>query len=52
APSEKLAGIHVHARYGQRVTKGVQLYTLYAPNAARLALAKKAVQTRDIFAIA
>lgn len=51
APSEKLAGIHVHARFGQRVSKGVQLYTLYAASRDRLELAKKAALKREVFTI-
>lgn len=51
APSEKLAGIHVHARFGQVLTKGVQLYTLYAPNRDRLELAKTAALKQDIFTL-
>ncbi len=51
APFEKLGGVHIHARYGQRVTAGVQLYTLYAGSHERLRLAKKVAEARPIFDI-
>lgn len=38
APQEKLAGLHLHIRWGQQVARGDKLFTLYAPSKARLEL--------------
>jgi len=42
APSEKLAGIYLHKRIGQKIKKSEKLYTFYAQNKDRIELAKKA----------
>ncbi len=38
APREKIAGIHMHVRWGNKVKKGDKLFTLYAPSKERLQL--------------
>lgn len=44
APREKLAGIHLHCRLGDKVEKGQKLFTLYAENQSRLDLGLLAVK--------
>ncbi|HBH16770.1 MAG TPA: hypothetical protein DDW92_00685 [Candidatus Veblenbacteria bacterium] len=51
APREKLAGLHLHVRWGQPVKKGDKLFTLYAPSKARLELGMTAHQRHPIFTI-
>ncbi|MFH1111613.1 MAG: AMP phosphorylase [Patescibacteria group bacterium] len=38
APREKIAGIHMHVDWGNKVKKGDKLFTLYAPSSERLQL--------------
>lgn len=38
SPLDKLAGIHMHVRYGEKVKKGQKLFTLYASSDDRLQL--------------
>ncbi len=51
APHEKLAGIYINKRLGQKVRKGGRLYTLYAQNDDRIKLALEALKKRKIFTI-
>lgn len=51
APTDKLAGIHTHVRYGQKVKKGQKLFTMYSSNKSRQKLGIMAVRKRDIFVI-
>lgn len=51
APHEKLAGIYINKRLGQKVRKGERLYTLYAQNQERIDLALAALQRKKIFQI-
>jgi len=51
APHEKLAGIYINKRLGQKVRKGERLYTLYAQNEDRIQLALQALKNRKIFEI-
>lgn len=49
APADKIAGIHLHVRFGQKVKKGDKLFTLYASNKDRLNLGKAAANRVKIF---
>ncbi|MDP2684311.1 MAG: thymidine phosphorylase [bacterium] len=51
APHEKLAGIYINKRLGQKIRKGGRLYTLYAQNDDRINLALEALKKRKIFTI-
>jgi len=51
APSEKLAGMYLNKRLGQKVQKGARLCTLYAATDARMKLGIKALEKQDIFTI-
>ncbi len=51
APSEKLAGIHIHKRIGDRIKKGDPTYTFYAQSKERMVLAQKALSKLKIFTI-
>ncbi len=51
APREKLAGIHMHCRLGDRVAKGQKLYTLYAQNDSRLELGLIAARNNAVVKI-
>ncbi|MFZ5365462.1 MAG: AMP phosphorylase [Patescibacteria group bacterium] len=51
APSDKLAGIHLHAFYGQKIKKGDKLFTLYASSNDRLKLGLMATSKVEIFKI-
>ncbi len=51
APHEKIAGLHLHVRFGERVAKGAKLFTLYAPTQARLTLGLKAQERMPIITI-
>jgi len=51
APVEKMAGIYLHRRIGQRVKKGDKLFTFYAQNKDRIELAKKAIEKIEIYSI-
>ena len=51
APREKLAGLHLHVRWGQTVKKSDKLFTLYAPSKARLELGLSAHQRNPIITI-
>ncbi len=51
APSEKLAGIYLNKRLGEKVQKGARLYTLYAASQGRMKLAIKALEKRKIYTI-
>jgi AMP phosphorylase len=48
APREKLAGIHMHCRVGDKVAKGEKLYTLYAHNDGRLQLGLIAARNNEV----
>ncbi len=51
APQEKLAGLHLHVRWGQKVKKGDKLFTLYAPSQARLDLGITAYERTEVISI-
>lgn len=51
APLDKKAGIYLQTEYGLSVTKGQNIYTLYASNDQRMALALAAVDKLKIFTI-
>ncbi|MFH1667961.1 MAG: hypothetical protein ABH884_03000 [Candidatus Komeilibacteria bacterium] len=51
APKEKLAGIYLNIEYGDKVEKGERMFTLYAQNEQRMALAKAALKKTEIFTI-
>ena len=51
APHEKLAGIYINKRLGQKVRRGERLYTLYAQNNDRISLALEALKKKKIFKI-
>lgn len=51
APEDKLAGIHMHARYQQKVKKGQKLFTLYASNEDRLQLGIIATKKNKVITI-
>lgn len=51
APKDKLAGIYLNKEYDDHVKKGERLFTLYARNHERIALADKALEKMDIFKI-
>lgn len=51
APHEKLAGIYINKRLGQKVRKGERLYTLYAQNKDRIDLALNVLENKRIFKI-
>ncbi len=48
APREKIAGIHMHVDYGNRVKKGDKLYTLYAQSKERLQLGVVAAKKNNV----
>jgi putative thymidine phosphorylase len=51
APIDKYAGIHIHARYGNRVKKGDKLFTMYASSEERLKLGILGAASNVIFHI-
>jgi len=51
APIDKLAGVHLHAFYGQQVKKGEKLFTLYASSDDRIKLGVMAVNKVKVFHI-
>ncbi len=51
APHDKLAGIYINKRLGQKVRKGERLYTLYAQTQDRIDLALEALKKETIFTI-
>jgi len=51
APHEKLAGIYINKRIGQKVRKTERLYTLYAQTQDRIDLALEALKKKKIFSI-
>ena len=51
APHDKLAGIYINKRLGQKVRREERLYTLYAQNADRIELALEALKQHRIFTI-
>ncbi|MDD3284941.1 MAG: thymidine phosphorylase [Patescibacteria group bacterium] len=52
APNDKLAGIYLNKEFGNRVKKGERLFTLYAENKDRMALALNAISKGlEIFTI-
>jgi AMP phosphorylase len=44
APREKIAGIHMHVDWGNKVKKGDKLFTLYASSKDRLQIGIAAAQ--------
>ncbi|OIP79747.1 MAG: AMP phosphorylase [Parcubacteria group bacterium CG08_land_8_20_14_0_20_48_21] len=52
APEEKLAGMYLNKRLGQRVQKGARLCTLYAATDTRMKLAVKTLEKQAVFTIA
>ncbi len=51
APSEKLAGIHMHLRIGDKVNKGDPTFTFYAQGRERMSLARQALSKTKILTI-
>ncbi len=51
APANKLAGIYLNKEYGEHVKAGERLFTLYADNSERIALAREALKKIMIFRI-
>lgn len=51
APDQKLGGIYLHKKIGQRVAKNEKLLTLYSYSAERIILARKALQLRRLVTI-
>lgn len=51
APHEKLAGIYINKRLGQKVRREERMFTLYAQNADRIELALEALKKERIFEI-
>lgn len=51
APYDKKAGIYLHKRFGDRVTKGEKLLTIYSSSLDRERLASAAITKIDIFSI-
>jgi AMP phosphorylase len=51
APSDKLAGMHLHARLGDKVKKGDKLFTLYSSSKARRRLGVVVAEKLSIFTI-
>ncbi len=51
APTEKLAGIYLNKRFGEKVKKGERIFTLYAKSSQRMELAKAALEKFTIFTI-
>jgi AMP phosphorylase len=51
APHEKIAGMHFHVDYGERVKKGQKLFTLYAKTQERINLALKALEYNRVIVI-
>lgn len=51
APYDKLAGIRMHQRLGNKVKRGHKLLTLFGRNKERLALGQKALRRVEIFKI-
>lgn len=51
APQEKLSGIHLHAKYGQKVKEGEKLFTIYSVSDDRITLARRALKKIKIFII-
>ncbi len=51
APNEKIAGIHLHAYYKQKVKNHDKLFTLYAQSQDRINLALKSLEKNRVFII-
>ncbi|MBI5254645.1 thymidine phosphorylase [Candidatus Falkowbacteria bacterium] len=51
APTDKLAGMHLHARIGDRIKKGDKLFTLYSSSKARRKLGIIAASKLEILSI-
>lgn len=51
APFDKKAGLYLHKRVREKVAVGEKLFTIYAENKERLALAQKALTKLEIFDI-
>lgn len=51
APREKIAGLHLHARAGERVDKGTKLFTLYAPTKERLELGLQSLEHAKVMIV-
>ncbi|HUT21803.1 MAG TPA: AMP phosphorylase [Candidatus Bipolaricaulota bacterium] len=51
APSDKLAGLHLHVHYGAKVKKGDKLFTVYGSSDDRLKLGVLASREVEIFKI-
>ncbi|MCX6785608.1 MAG: thymidine phosphorylase [Candidatus Komeilibacteria bacterium] len=49
APADKLGGIYLNKEIGNSVAKGERLFTMYARNDARMALAKEAIKKINVF---
>ncbi|MFA5358475.1 MAG: thymidine phosphorylase [Patescibacteria group bacterium] len=51
APTEKLAGMHFHVDYGEKIKKGDKLFTLYARNQDRINLALQVLNRIEVVKI-
>ncbi len=51
APSCKIAGIYLNKVMGDRVKKGEVIFTMYAESGDRLALAKKALEKKEVLKV-
>jgi len=51
APHEKIAGMHFHVDYGEKVKKGQKLFTLYAKTNDRIKLALTALEKNKVVII-
>lgn len=51
APHEKIAGMHFHVDYGEKIKKGDKLFTLYAKNQDRINLGLKALKNYQVVVI-
>lgn len=49
APTDKLGGIYLNKEIGNPVKKGERLFTMYARNEARMALASEAIKKINVF---
>lgn len=47
-PKDKMAGMHIHVSFGQKIKKGEKMFTLYASNESRLNLGATAIQHNQI----
>ena len=51
APEDKLAGMHIHVRHGEKVKKGQKLFTLYASSEDRMQLGIVSTEKNQVLKI-